>query len=183
MDNLLGVLGRRYNTEFITTHKLHFAYHDILQKLREQNFNMFTIGIDKFRSLDMWKVYFPLAKIYGLDSQVEYKDERLCIYRGNESKIESILNQMRVRCDFIFDDEKEHSLAIFDTLFQKLLLHGGVYCINYPQPETLLTFQQVVNAMHNITPVTFLSSQTFNAISSITFANGCIIIKKKTAFE
>lgn len=183
MDNLLGVLGRRYNTDFIVTHKLHFAYNEVLQSLREQNFNMFTFGIDKFRSLDMWKVYFPLAKIYGMDKHVEYKDERLCIYRGDQSNLESVLNQMRVRCDFIMDDEKEHSLATFDIFFQKLLLHGGVYILNYPQPETIMQFQQVVNAIYNSSPLTFLSSQTFNAISSITFANGCIIIKKKTAFE
>jgi hypothetical protein len=171
MDNLLGVMGRRYNAEFVTQHKLHFAFHDTVHHLREQNFNMFTIGIDKFRSLDMWKVYFPLARIYGLDKQVEYKDERLCIYRGEQNNLESILNQMRVRCDFIIDDEKEHSLTTFDTFFQKLLLHGGIYVINYPQPETILYFQDIV------------TSSRYNAISSITFAHNCIIIKKKTAFE
>lgn len=96
---------------------------------------MMEIGVAGFNSIDMWKIYFPQAKIYGIDINSKYSDERLHIFKcdqSNKEQLKLVLKQMNTKCDFINDDGShipEHQLLTFDIFFNELLEDGGVYII------------------------------------------------------
>lgn len=218
MDNPLEILGRRYRTDKIIDHGYHRFYHDALKHLCDKKFNMMEIGVAGFNSVDMWKEYFPHAKVYGLDIGREYNDERLIIYRADQSKksdLRDVISKMNVRCDFINDDGShipEHQLLTFDLFFNELLNNGGVYIIEdievsywkrgelygYPASYGYQHFASIVEKFKVIVDYINLkyigpndyaallekigggiSTTTLDLISSITFAQNCIIIKKK----
>jgi len=221
MENIFGELGLRYKTDKVFEHGYHRFYHSVLNHLRDKPFNMMEIGIAGFNSVDMWKAYFPLAKIYGIDIKAEYKDERLCIYRADQSKrddLERVIKNMAVKCDFINDDGShipEHQILSFDMFFSDLLNDGGIYIIEdietsywkrnglygyetkygYNHPNSLIEkFKLVLDFLnakylsledkkYMLDQLNFLSLETLCAISSITFAQNCIIIKKKESYE
>ena len=220
MENVLGALGLRYKTDKISTHGYHRFYHDILHHLRDSSFNMLEIGVERFHSIDMWKQYFPLAMIYAIDINVEYKDERICIFKGDQSKKEQLeeLVPKIPKCSFIIDDGShvpEHQLLTFDIFFSNVLEDGGVYIIEdietsywksreifgyptrygYGHPNSVIEkFKLVLDFLNSkylskddktllLDRVNFFSLSTLCAISSITFAQNCIIIKKKHQYE
>jgi hypothetical protein len=222
MENIFGILGSRYGTDKISTHGYHRFYHDILNHIRDKAFNMLEIGVAEFNSIDMWKIYFPQAKIYGLDINKEYRDERLCIFRAdqsNRSQLQNIVTQIPDGCEFIIDDGShipEHQCLSFDIFFRNLLKDGGIYIIedievsywkrdglygyateygiNHPSSiiEKFKSVVDFINAKYiNPNDTNELlekikgafSTDTLNMISTITFGQNCIIIKKKLPYE
>jgi hypothetical protein len=221
-DNILGTLGNRFKTDKIYEHGYHRFYHDVLHHLCDKSFNMMEIGVAGFNSIDMWKTYFPLAKIYGIDINSQYSDERLCIFKcdqSNEKQLRNVLSQIgNTKCDFINDDGShipEHQILTFDLFFNDLLNDGGVYIIEdietsywkrkglygytteygYGHQNSIVEkFKHVVDILNAkylsqedkkslLDKVSFLSLSTLSSISSITFAQNCIIIKKKHQYE
>jgi hypothetical protein len=182
---------------------------------------MMEIGIAGFNSVDMWKEYFPHAKIYGIDINKEYNDERLAIYRADQSNrkdLKQVMEKMGgAMCDFINDDGShipEHQLLTFDLFFNELLNDGGIYIIEnievsywkrgniygYATNYGYQHFASIVEKFKLIIDFInskyigsndyvallqkvggFISIPTLISISSITFAQNCIIIKKKRA--
>lgn len=222
MENILGALGTRYGTDKISTHGYHRYYHDILSPLRDKSFNMMEIGVAGYNSIDMWKAYFPLAKIYGIDIKSEYRDERICVFRADQSskeQLQNIITQIPARCDFIIDDGShipEHQGLTFDLFFRDLLNDGGVYIIedietSYWKRGGLYGYSTAYGWEHSASIIErfksvvdfinaryigpddttrllekiggFFSLSTLLAISSITFGQNCIIIKKKMPYE
>ena len=222
MENVLGTLGLRYKTDKISDHGYHRFYHDVLKHLCHKECNIMEIGVAGYNSIDMWKQYLPLAKIYGIDKNAQYTDERMSIFRGDQSSKEDlkrILSQMNgVKCSFINDDGShipEHQLLTFDIFFNDLLDDGGVYIIEdietsywkknglygyetrygYENTKSIIEkFKHVLDFLNAkflskedknklLEKVSFLSLSTLCSISSITFAQNCIIIKKKQQYE
>jgi hypothetical protein len=222
MENTLGVLGTRYKTDKVTDHGYHRFYHDVLNPLHDKAFNMFEIGVAGYNSIDMWKAYFPQAKIYGLDINTEYRDERIRIFRADQSnkgQLEAIIAQIPERCDVIIDDGShlpEHQALTFDIFFRDLLNDGGTYIIedievSYWKRGGLYGYQTAYGIGHTMSiiekfkpVVDFINARfvgpddtkqllgkigdtfsmaTLIAISSITFCQNCIIIKKKQPYE
>lgn len=215
--NPLEVLGRRYGTDKISTHGYHVFYHDALKHLRDTKFNMMEIGVADFRSVDMWKVYFPFAKVYGIDIGKEYSDERVTIFKGDQSNQADLLNiigKMNTKCDFINDDGShipEHQLLTFDLFFSQLLNDGGIYIIEdvevsywkrgglygyptaygYGHPSSIVEkFKIIIDFLNGrylgasdyetvVRKLGGISLNTLMSISSITFGQNCIIVKKK----
>lgn len=221
MDNQLGEWGQFFRVDKMVNHGYHRFYYDALKHLCDRSFNMLEIGIEGFQSVDMWKRFFPKAKIYGIDINREYKDGRMWIFRADQSnlqQLQAVEKQMATTCDFINDDGShipEHQILTFNELFLNLLNEGGVYIIEdietsywkskglygyetrygYQHPNSLLTkFKHLIDwlnrkymneedrhllrkALHDF------SDETLNEISSITFGQNCIIIRKKTKYE
>jgi hypothetical protein len=215
--NDLKHYGYLFKTDKIITNGYHRFYHKELVEYKHKTIGMIEIGIDSFKSLDMWKQYFPKAFIYGLDINIEYKDERMYIVKEDQSNLDSLKyfkTQISHPIYFINDDGShipEHQLLSFDYLFSNVLKDGGTYIIedikvsywkrgvsyNYPvnygyeHPNSIIEqFKLVLDYVNSYyindedkqklhEKTSFLSKETKDKILSITFAQNCIIIKKK----
>ena len=136
MDNQLGEWGSFFRVDKMINHGYHRFYYHALKHLCDASFNMLEIGIEGFQSVDMWKRFFPKAKIYGIDINREYKDGRMCIFKADQSNLQhlqAVLQAMdSAKCAFINDDGShipEHQILTFNEFFPKLLTDGGVYII------------------------------------------------------
>lgn len=221
MDNQLGEWGSFFRVDKMVNHGYHRFYYDALKHLCEKEFNMMEIGIEGFQSVDMWKRFFPKAKIYGIDINREYKDGRMCIFKADQSKLpqlQEVVKQMQTKCDFINDDGShipEHQILTFNYFFPTLLNSGGIYIIEdietsywkmnglygyqtrygYGHPNSILTiFKHLLDWLNRKymnaedrqllrQHLSMFSDETLNEISSITFGQNCILIKKKTPYE
>jgi hypothetical protein len=222
MENTLGVLGTRYGTDKISDHGYHRFYHSVLTPLRDKAFNMLEIGVAGYNSIDMWKAYFPQAKIYGIDINTEYRDERMCVFKADQSnrtQLETIIKQIPGRCEFIIDDGShlpEHQCLTFDLFFRELLQEGGTYIIedievSYWKRGGLYGYSTAYGVGHSSSviekfkyAVDFINARyigsddikqllekiggafsldTLDMISTVTFGQNCIIIKKKQPYE
>jgi glycosyltransferase involved in cell wall biosynthesis len=89
-------------------------YDELFSSLRDEEINVAEIGIEKNDSINIWRRYFPLAKIYGY----EYSDEYLENARSqnlldvqyekfniqDENSIHSTLQKVGVKYDIIVED-------------------------------------------------------------------------------
>ena len=122
----------------------HYARH--LSHLRDRPINLLEIGVGGYRrpdaggqSLRMWKHYFPMANIYGLDlhDKGALAEPRIALFRGSQADPE-VLDRVADaigRIDVIIDDgshRSEHVLASFEHLFPRLA-EGGVYAVEDTQ--------------------------------------------------
>ena len=222
MENQLGEWGNFFHCDKFINHGYHRFYYNALKHLCDTSFNMLEIGIEGFQSVDVWKRFFPKAKIYGIDINREYKDERMHIFKVDQSNLQqlhSVLDAMHPNtCAFINDDGShipEHQILTFNEFFPKLLTDGGIYIIEdietsywktmglygyetrygYQHPKSLVTVfkdlldwvnRKYMNAQDRATlrqTLSMFSDATLDAISSITFAQNCIIIHKKTQYD
>lgn len=193
----------------------HRFYHKELNEYKNKNMGIIEIGIDQFKSIDMWKQYFPKAFIYGIDIHIQYEDPRIKIYKADQNNIfqlETIRQDIKHPIYVIIDDGSHlpsHQLNSFDYLFSNVLEEGGTYIIEtievsywkrgetyhnatnygYLHPESIVEkFKLVLDYVNSFTfhdlkllneNTNFLSQKTKDQILSITFAQNCIIIKKK----
>ena len=134
--NQFEYFGKMYGTDKIYSHGYHRFYDKELQEYKNiKDIGVLEIGVDDFRSICIWKDYFPQAYIYGIDIDKEYKDERIQIFRSDQSDItnlENIKNNITHPIYFINDDGShlpEHQLISFDFLFSNVLEEGGLYII------------------------------------------------------
>tara|TARA_B100000902_G_scaffold399639_1_gene471525 strand:- start:1110 stop:1802 length:693 start_codon:yes stop_codon:yes gene_type:complete len=127
-------LGKKYGTDKISLHGYHRFYEDFIKKYKNQKFNFLEIGVDRGKSHDMWKEYFPNAYIYGLEIKNAYKNIRVEIMKGNQGKISDLTDLVKLtgNCQIIIDDGSHlpsHQLTTFNFLFEKCLKPGGIYII------------------------------------------------------
>lgn len=215
--NDLKHYGYLFKTDKITEYGYHRFYHKELVEYKHKTMGMIEIGIDKFKSIDMWKHYFPKVFVYGIDIQFEYEDPRIKIFKADQSSLvalEEIKPKIIHPIYFIVDDGShvpDHQLLTFDYLFSNVLKEGGTYIIEdievsywkngniygynvnygYEHNKSLIEkFKLILDYVNsyylsdedkkNLDEKTmFLSKETKDKILSITFAQNCIIIKKK----
>ena len=194
-------LSKYYDTDKVTYHGYHFFYPQFLENLRNQKFNMLEIGWGSGSSVKVWNDYFPNSEIYVMDIDVEYVDGRQKVIKGdqsNEEDLSKIVNEV-ISAKFIIDDgshNPEHQLNTFYYLFKNLLEPGGVYIIedielSYWNPESTLYGYKTgnVNILLNMLKYHEMINHEFTGvkntldISSITYGQNCIIIKKRTEEE
>jgi demethylmacrocin O-methyltransferase len=86
-------------------------------------------------SLRMWKKYFRLGKIFGLDlyDKSAFQERRIKIFQGNQVDkgfLDSVVKEIG-KIDIIIDDGShinEHVIETFKILFPKLN-DGGIYVV------------------------------------------------------
>ena len=188
-------------TDKITQHRYDRFYPMFLEPLRNQEFSMLEIGIDRGGSLSLWKEYFPYAKIFGADIHQEWKDERATIIKCDQSNPSDLkeLAQKVPKCKLIIDDgshNPRHQMITFCELFKSALDFGGVYIIedlecNYWHPDSSLYGYQVghfnfidfLKKLADEVNEEFSKRKNYFSISSVTFGHNCAIIKKQTEDE
>lgn len=112
------------------------VYEGYMSSVQEKNICLFEIGIDKGRSIKMWRDYFPEAVIVGIDikeSSIQYYGDRVYTIvadQRNKKDLEHIV-EIFPSFDFIIDDGSHKSYdQVFSFLFLfEYLKSGGVYFI------------------------------------------------------
>ena len=136
LANELEIIGKQHKTDKIYAHGYHrFFNKELLEYKNMQHIGVLEIGVEDFNSMNMWKSYFRDAFIYGIDINIEYKDERSEVFKGDQSDVNSleiIKGKLNHPVFFINDDGShipEHQLLSFDYLFSNVLQDGGLYII------------------------------------------------------
>jgi SAM-dependent methyltransferase len=119
-------------THYFWVYEKHFAH------LRDKEFKMLEIGVLNGGSLEMWRNYFPKAKIVGIDINPDCRDheqvdKNIFVRIGdqsNEEFLQSLIDEFG-EFDLILDDGSHHVDHVNRT-FQYLypnLKDGGIYFI------------------------------------------------------
>jgi hypothetical protein len=133
--NDLKHYGYLFKSDKVTQHGYHRFYHKELVEYKHKTFGMIEVGVENFKSIDMWKHYFPKVFVYGIDNHIQYEDGRIKIFKVNQCNL-TTLNEIKSQLThpilFINDNGShlpEHQLLSFDYLFSNVLKDGGTYII------------------------------------------------------
>jgi hypothetical protein len=200
-NNNFKNLGIKHRTDKVDHHGYNFFYPKHLESFRDDEFNMLEIGYQGGHSCRMWEEYFPKANIFAMDINTEGKFNNHIVFRGDQSNrndLDRISNEI-VSAKFIIDDGSHHpihQIETFNFLFKKLLEPGGVYIIediecNYWNEESSIYGYRIgfFNAVDYTKKLIDYVNSEFSKkenklkISSITYAQNCIIITKQTEEE
>jgi SAM-dependent methyltransferase len=119
-------------THYFWVYEKHFAH------LRDKEFKMLEIGVLNGGSLEMWRNYFPKAKIVGIDINPdcrnhEQADKNIFVRIGDQSDekfLQDLIDEFG-EFDLILDDGSHHVDHVnrtFQYLYPKLK-DGGIYFI------------------------------------------------------
>jgi hypothetical protein len=127
-----------YNTDKIT-HRYLDVYDPVLQPWVDKGIKLLEIGIRKGGSLQLWRDYFPLGIITGIDLKLPERfevGERIQIFEGSQSDkrfLSEVADKMAPKgFDIIIDDAShigELTKTTFWHLFDNHLKPGGLYAI------------------------------------------------------
>jgi hypothetical protein len=194
--NRFKEIGLKFNCDKVSRHKYYEIYPEIFEKYKNEDINLFEIGVDEGKSLKVWKEYYPNCNVFGLDIQNEIFNENVKIFKGDQSNLndlDNIINQIP-KCDIIIDDGShvsEHQLKTFYYLFEHLLNEGGTYVIediecSYWKPsDTIYGYETgYLNIIDYFTKLNHQVNSDYNLlennlnIKKITYSPNCIIISK-----
>jgi len=135
MQSLLEMTG--YDTDKGPVYRE--VYESLFAPLREQPVRLLEVGVHRGGSLLLWRDYFPLGQIVGLDiDAIEVPDEsgRIRVYQGGQQDTALLDRIGRENAPEGFDiviDDASHvaslSKVTFWHLFERHLKPGGVYII------------------------------------------------------
>lgn len=131
----LAEIGDRLRTDKSAhDHNYLDKYEFFLAKFRNKKIKLMELGIFDGASLYMWRDYFPLAEIVGVDIDASCKrcesGKIKCII-GDLSRNELLSQLKNERPDIVVDDASHlwsHQIKALFALFSELP-HGGVYII------------------------------------------------------
>ena len=189
------------NADKVYEHGYDNIYPIFLESLRDQEFNMLEIGVNEGSSMNLWGEYFEHSKIYGVDIDSEWSNERCTTYKFDQSNPEDLKQIVKTipKCKFIIDDGSHvpyHQIITFNELFNNLLEYGGVYIIediecSYWRSDSKIYGYEIghfnivdyfKNKTDQINGKITLNKNKMD-ISTITFGYNCIVITKKTKEE
>jgi autotransporter strand-loop-strand O-heptosyltransferase len=184
----------KYECDKTSKHNYHNTYTEILRPIINKEFNLFEIGIVKGKSINVWQDYLKKANIYGLDTEQEWSQDRVRIFKGDQNNVndlQDVVNSLN-NCRIIIDNgshNPQHQLNSFHFLFKNLLENGGYYVIeniepSYTNPLSSLNVPETVHL--NIVDYFGKINHQLNdndlvndlGIESISFSPNLITIKK-----
>jgi hypothetical protein len=139
----LTALAERYGSDKWNCHwyAQHYDFH--FSKYRTRPVSLLELGIGGYadptlggQSLRMWKAFFPLGRVVGLDifEKFAHVEDRIVIYQGSQVD-RHVLRRIIDDCgpfDIIVDDgshESAHVIASFEYLFTHGLAANGIYAV------------------------------------------------------
>ena len=143
-------------------HNYSSLYDYLFKNLRNENLNIFEVGVYHGDSVKSWREYFPKSKIYmgdvdvSLFTYVENIDNVQCFYCDQDDP-HTIKNMwmddklVNVEFDIIMDDGKHEfipNLNFFRESIHKLK-KGGIFIIEDLTFPTYNAFENIVNQLQN----------------------------------
>ena len=204
-DDLVGKnfkeISDFFNCDKTTYHEYDKHYPMFFDKWRDDSINIFEIGLDEGKSMNVWQNYFPYAKIWGMDISKSFKNSRCEVFVGNQNNINDLkrITNHIPKCNIIVDDGShvaEHQLKTFYYLFENMLDWGGVYiiedteCSYWAPDQEVYSFETgYLNLIDYFTKLNHDVNSHYSGlknhlhIKSITYGANCIIIQKKEKDE
>jgi hypothetical protein len=196
MNKTMKQISDNVDCDKSTYHNYTDIYPIFLEQFRDTEFNLFEIGIDQGKSFELWKTYFPLAKIYGMDIGKSFIDERGEVFQGDQSNINDLTNMINNigKCKVIIDDGSHvvtHQIDTFVYLFEHMLEDNGVFiiedieCSYWKTDATIYGYPTGhLNIVDYFTKYNHEVNHHYNKginslnIKTITYGANCIIITK-----
>ncbi len=186
----------------VNYHGYHFFYSNLFEEFRYDKFNMLEIGYGDGCSMKTWIDYFPNADINILDINYNFiHSDRCRVIKGDQSIKEDLIKISKTikNTKLIIDDGSHnptHQIDTFNYLFKNLLEQGGLYIIEdievsyWNSNSSLYGYKSGhVNLLDFFKKYLEMINSEFTKvendldISTITFGQNCIIIKKRTEEE
>jgi hypothetical protein len=195
--NRFKEIGLKYECDKVSRHKYHELYPNIFDKFKNEDINLFEIGVCEGKSLKVWKEFYPNCNVFGLDIKREIFNEDVKIFKGDQSNINDLINVVNQipKCDIIIDDGShvpEHQLKTFYYLFENLLKDGGTYVIedvecSYWKPSDKIYGYETghLNLIDYFTKLNHMVNSDYNLIDNplkikqIIYSSNSITIEKK----
>jgi autotransporter strand-loop-strand O-heptosyltransferase len=194
-------ISDHFDCDKTTYHRYDQIYPMFLEKWRESKINIFEIGIDEAKSINVWKYYFPYSSIWGMDISKEYSGKNYKVFIGDQSKHDDLVkvSSKLPKCQLILDDGShvaDHQINTFNYLFENLLDFGGVYiiedieCSYWHEQHSVYGYETGnLNIVDYFTKLNHSVNDHYSEhknplhIKSITFAANCIVVQKKEIHE
>jgi hypothetical protein len=157
-----------YNTDKIT-HRYLDVYDPILAPWVGKDVNLLEIGVHKGGSLQLWRDYFRLGVITGIDIRLPehfVPGERIEVFEGSQSDTRFLSEVANKRAPEGFDiiiDDASHIGALTKTAFWHLFANhlkpGGLYAIedwgtgyldDFPDGKRLNTVNSVIPSVQSL---------------------------------
>lgn len=134
--SVLDRLGLKHGTDKSSTvHGYLSFYETFLSRYRDKEFVLLEIGVYKGQSIRMWKDYFPLAKIIGVDIDEKCKSfasDRISIEIGDQGNPEFLMYLARTYQPAICCDDGchiwSHQIKTLQYVYPALQ-PGGIYIL------------------------------------------------------
>lgn len=187
MRSVLDILGQKYNTNKSSVwngvqqdikgypHRYLPFYESFFSSIRDKPVTFLEIGVEHCSSLRMWRDYFPLGTIVGMDKEpmVHLSEERMIIECGNQHHTDD-LDRVAAKhgpFDVILDDaghETPVQIMCYDYM-AKYVRPGGFYVL-----EDIMD-TMVVDHLNEVSRAIVLSQVPW--IESISFSYGTSVTK------
>lgn len=125
------------------------AYTTLFAPLRDKPITLVEIGIDRGGSLELWRKYFPMAEIIGIDIEDKEEVPGVRIIKGDQLDPETYASIGTV--DILIDDgghTVEQQLGTLEMLYPKLRA-GGLYVIE-DSSTNVGTVESIKEKVHEI---------------------------------
>ena len=160
-------------------------YNEYFKNFKNEEINILEIGVDKGKSLELWRSYFTKAKICGIDiGKMNFKIEGVELITADQTDTQALktICEKYKSFDIIIDDGShvsKHIIASFKFLFD-YLSEGGLYAVEDLQTSYFPRFGgSRINLNKNNTALNFLKSLT----DSINFEHNDKPFYKKKKFD
>ena len=194
-------MANKYKLDKVCNHGYHYYYPDHFVDLRNERFNLVEIGYAEGQSHSFFREYFPNANVYSLDIDPCSIDSSHVVIKCDQSQTSDLVKSITKieKAQIIIDDGSHHPRHQYETFclfFDKLLEDGGIYIIediecNYWRKGTTLYsyeidgFSFIEQSKRWVEQINEEFSRVKNTlrISSITYGQNCVIVKKQTSDE
>lgn len=179
-DKTLESIGYKKKTDKSSiVHDYLKVYDFFMSKFRNDKFTFMELGVgfepNKGASLKMWKEYFSLATIVGVDVRKDCKaieEDRIRIEIGDCSDPSYLANiQTEYNPSIIVDDASHkwsHQIVAFETLFPRLP-SGGIYVCE----DIHTSFEPLASSKHKFKDGSIDAYSYFSNLCYLVVSKGC----------
>ncbi len=139
-------LARKYPTDKGTTHTYLEVYDGLFARLRDKSFNLLEIGVCDGGSMMLWRKWFELACIFGVEKFPRIEEVDGCtLFEGDATSEEFAGRLEHLRFGIIIDDGShilDEQLKTYALLKDKLT-PDGIYVVEDLVEDSIQAFEKM----------------------------------------